>query len=46
MAGLVVNLAINLAFLDDGTYVAALASSIAYALVLGLLLRQVPRGNR
>ena len=41
--GLGVNLAINLAFLSSGTYVAALASTIAYAVLLVLHVRMFAR---
>ena len=39
LPGLVLNLGINLVFLGEGTYVAALASTIAYALLLFLHMR-------
>jgi O-antigen/teichoic acid export membrane protein len=41
--GLVLNLAINLLFLHDGVYIAALASSIAYTLLLVLHIRLFAR---
>lgn len=46
LPGLVVNLAINLVFLEQGTYVAALASTIAYALLLFLHMRLFVRESR
>lgn len=39
LAGLAVNLAINLAFLEKGAWVASLSSSVAYTLVLVLHVR-------
>jgi O-antigen/teichoic acid export membrane protein len=41
--GLAINLAINLLFLDHGTYVAALSSSVAYVLLLALHMRLFKR---
>ena len=43
LPGIAVNLAINLLFLGSGAYVASLASSVAYALLLVLHVRLFAR---
>lgn len=45
VAGLALNLGINVAFLSNGAYVASVASSVAYTLLLALHVRMFARRN-